>query len=72
MTWKLKHFENVIKDKTKEEVLIDVKYTLFVCLNKDDQGPCGGGRPYIVDISTTPNDYAETICKYLLSFVTTR
>ena len=65
MGWKLKHFEKVIQNKSKEEVLIDVKYTLFACSNEDDQRPCGGGRPYSVNIRTTPYDYAETICKFI-------
>ena len=45
MKLKLKDFQKVIKNKPKEEVLIDKSYTLPVCLNDDDQGsrPCGNG-----------------------------
>ena len=64
MGWTLKDFEKVIQNKSKEEVLIDVKCTLFACSTEDDQRPCGGGRPYIVNIRTTPDDYAESICKF--------
>ena len=45
MGLKLKDFEKVIKNKSKEEVLIDTSYTLSVCFNEDDLGsrPCGNG-----------------------------
>ena len=65
MKLKLAHFGRAIKNKSKEEILIDTSYTLSVCFNKDDQGsrPCGstsgGNRPYI----TTPSDSAEIIGK---------
>ena len=43
---KLEHFEKVIRNKSKEEILIDINATLSVKLNQDDQGPrqCGADR----------------------------
>ena len=66
MGLKLKDFRKVIKNKSKEEVLIDTSYTLPVCLNDDDQGsrPCGyggGARPCTSDRS--PKDDANIIGK---------
>ena len=69
MGLKLKDFRKVIKNKSKEEVLIDTSYTLPVCFNDDDQGsrPCGNGggaRPCTSDL--TAKDDANIIGK--LSF----
>ena len=74
MGLKLKDFEEVIKNKSKEEVLVDAKCTLSACLNEDDQGslPCGSGRgdrPRLAEIPTSPSDYAGIIGE---PFITTR
>ena len=67
---KLKHFEKVIRNKSKEEILIDINATLSVKLNQDDQGPrpAGADRAVGTTIPYIPNEsrVAETIGKFLL------
>ena len=68
---KLGHFDKVVKNKSKEEVLIDANYTLSACTNEDGQGcrPCGAGggpRAYICEVAAAPNEYADTIGKFFL------
>ena len=67
---KLEHFEKVIRNKSKEEILIDVNATLSVKLNQDDQGPRPAGADRAVG-STIPyiqseSRDAEIIGKFLL------
>ena len=71
MGLKLKHFEKVIKNKSKEEILIDINSTLYVKLDQDDQGPrqCGNGVGSTIPSVSTRNRDAEIIGKFYYFFL---
>ena len=70
MKLKLGDFDKVIKNKSKEESLIDTNYTLSVCFDENESGsrPCGNGGGLQIGPTTVCEIDADIISKFFTFF----